>query len=583
VGRPQRVLVVDDTPASVRLLVAVLENEGYDVVIAEDGGEALRRIAEDQPDLVLLDLLMPVMDGYEVCKELRADPATAFLPIVMLTSAGAEERVTALEAGADDFLNKPFDRAELLARVRSLLRIKTYHDTIEDQAAELARWNADLEIRVNEQVAELDRMARLRRFLSPQVADLVVSAGEDWLFDTHRQEIAVLFCDLRGFTAFTRAAEPEDVMRVLSEFHRVAGDLVRAYEATVGHFSGDGVMIFFNDPVPCPDPARRAVALAQELQPAVSDQCAKWRELGHDLGLGVGIALGYATLGVMGFEGCVEYGAVGTVVNLAARLCAEARAGEILVSQTVHAAVDGDVATEPAGQLELKGLGPVATWRVAAGDVVSATPAVSPGRGPAIGALPAPEGNFLLRDGEDWIAGYAGTTVRLRDAKGIAYLAQLLASPGREFHVADLATVTERPARGAAVAAEPGVAGRAGLGDAGEVIDAQAKDAYKRRLVELEAERAEAAADGDIERTARAEEEIDFITRELTAAYGLGGRARKAADSGERIRKAVTNRIKESITKIERVHPSLGRHLGNSVKTGIFCSYAPEAGIEWQA
>ncbi|MEY2567017.1 MAG: adenylate cyclase [Actinomycetota bacterium] len=571
---------MDDTPASVRLLVAVLENEGYEVLTAEDGAEALRRVLQDKPDLVLLDLMMPVKDGYQVCQELRADPSTAFLPIVMLTSAGAEERVKALEAGADDFLNKPFDRAELLARVRSLLRIKAYHDTIGDQAVELAKWNADLESRVAEQVAELDRLTRLRRFLSPQVADLIVSAGEDWLFDTHRREVAVLFCDLRGFTAFTRAAEPEDVMRILNEFHRAVGDLVRAYEATVGHFSGDGIMVFFNDPVPCPDPAQRAVAMALELEPAVTELCAKWRELGHDLGLGVGVALGYATLGVMGFEGCVEYGAVGTVVNLAARLCAQAKAGEVLVSQTVHAAIHATTVTEPAGQLELKGLGAVSTWRVAAGAGTTGEDRPSPAV-PTAQLTTLHTGNFLVQEGEDWVAGYDGMTVRLRDAKGLAYLSRLLAAPGRELHVADLAAVTERPARGLGVDSSQGLGVRRGLGDAGEVIDEQARRDYQRRLADLEQERDEAASFGDIERTARAEEEMDFLTRELTAAYGLGGRARKAADSGERMRKAVTNRIKDSLTKIERVHPTLGRHLANAVRTGTFCSYAPEGSVEW--
>ncbi len=266
----------------------------------------------------------------------------------------------------------------------------------------------------------------------------------------------------------------------------------------------------------------------------------------------------------MGFEGCVEYSAVGSVVNLAARLCGQARAGEILISQTARASIDGVVATEPAGELELKGLGAVSTWRVvAAGSpTVTRSLAVPPS---ASAPVRASDTNCLVRDGEDWLMSFDGTSIRLRDAKGLGYLATLLASPGREHHVVDLVGATEPAARTLA------------FGHAGELIDEQAKREYKRRLAELEQERDEASAFGDDERAAKADAEIDFITRELTSAYGLHGRARKAGDNGERMRKAVTNRVKDTITKIARVHPELGRHLTNTVRTGTFCSYVPRA------
>jgi hypothetical protein len=221
----------------------------------------------------------------------------------------------------------------------------------------------------------------------------------------------------------------------------------------------------------------------------------------------------------------------------------------------------------------------VSVWRVTGGPPPSAPAPVVPVVEPRV--PPMLTGSWFLRDGEDWTLGYGGSTARLRDAKGLTYLARLLANPGRELHVADLASITERPARRTG-ADDGALTRRADLGDAGEVLDEQAKRAYKERLRDLQEERDEAAAIGDETRAARAEEEIDFLTRELAAAYGLGGRPRRAADTGERMRKAVTNRIRDSLTKIERVHPSLARHLANSVRTGTFCSYLPETPVEWQ-
>ena len=204
----ETVLVVDDLPQNVRLLEAILAPRGYRVASANSGSEALEHVAAEPVDLVLLDILMPEMDGYEVCRALRAEPATSFLPVVMITASGEQEKLAAIEAGADDFIAKPFDQAELLARVRSLLRIKHYHDTIEAQAAELAAWNRELEQRVSDQVDALERMGRLRRFLSPQLAELVVSSGDDSFLESHRREITVVFCDLRGFTASPRPSSP---------------------------------------------------------------------------------------------------------------------------------------------------------------------------------------------------------------------------------------------------------------------------------------------------------------------------------------------------------------------------------------
>ena len=359
------VLTVDDLPANVRLLDAVLSPRGYRVLGAGSGPEALALVAEHRPDLVLLDIVMPEMDGYEVCRRLRQDPATAFLPVVMITASGDQERLLAIEAGADDFVAKPFDQAELVARVRSLLRIKRYHDTIEGQAAELAEWNHTLSQRVQEQVEQLERMGRLRRFLSPQLADLVVSSGDESFLDSHRRDITVVFCDLRAFTAFAETSEPEEVMGVLDDYYQALGDLVTRFEGTLERFTGDGLMVFFNDPLPCEDAPLRAVRMAVAMRNRVEGLAKDWKRHGHDLALGVGVAQGYATLGRVGFEGRSDYTAIGNCTNLAARLCAEARPWQILLSPRVHAAVEEFVTSEPVGELTLRGFSrPVATFNV---------------------------------------------------------------------------------------------------------------------------------------------------------------------------------------------------------------------------
>jgi class 3 adenylate cyclase/CheY-like chemotaxis protein len=359
------VLAVDDLPANVRLLDAVLSPRGYRVLGAGSGPEALALVAERRPDLVLLDIVMPEMDGYEVCRRLRQDPATAFLPVVMITASGDQERLLAIEAGADDFVAKPFDQAELIARVRSLLRIKRYHDTIEGQAAELAEWNRTLEQRVQEQVEQLERMGRLRRFLSPQLADLVVSSGDESFLESHRRDITVVFCDLRAFTAFAETAEPEEVMGVLDDYYQALGDLVTRFEGTLERFTGDGLMVFFNDPLPCEDAPLRAVRMAVAMRNRIQGLAQVWARHGYDLALGVGVAQGYATLGRIGFEGRSDYTAIGNCTNLAARLCAEARPWQVLLSPRVHAAVEEFVTSEPVGELTLRGFSrPVATFNV---------------------------------------------------------------------------------------------------------------------------------------------------------------------------------------------------------------------------
>jgi DNA-binding response OmpR family regulator len=379
VDQRARILIVDDLAPNLRLLEAVLSTAGFEVLPAQSGQEALSIVAQERPDLVLLDIQMPDMDGYEVCRRLRSDPATSFLPIVMVTSSEGEDRVAAIEVGADDFVMKPFDHQELLARVRSLVRIKRYHDTILDQAAELASLNRDLEARVAAQIGELERLGRLRRFLSPPLAQLVSSSGHEDLLESHRREIAVLFADLRGWTAFSETTEPEEVMSVIREFHATIGALLQRFEATVGWFAGDGVMAWWNDPFPVPNPAARAAVVAIAMRTGMAERTASWRRRGHDLDFAVGIALGYATLGTIGFEGRHDYGAVGTVMNLASRLCDEAAGGQILMSARAVSAAGDLVNAEPVPDVSLKGFGrPVQAF-----SVLSATDEAAPSESPA--------------------------------------------------------------------------------------------------------------------------------------------------------------------------------------------------------
>jgi class 3 adenylate cyclase/ActR/RegA family two-component response regulator len=350
---PVTALAVDDEPANLRLLDAVLAPRGYRVLTASSGTEALALLETEDVDIVLLDIVMPEMDGHEVCRRIRSKPATEFLPVVMITASGSEQRLAALESGADDFVTKPFDKSELLARVASLARIKRYHDTILRQAGELADWNAELETRVARQVAELERTNRLRHFLSPQLADLVVA--DESLLQSHRREIVVVFTDLRNFTPFAETSEPEEVMGVLGEYHKAIGSLVHAYEGTLERFTGDGIMMFFNDPITCDDPAERAVRMALELRDAVKELAVQWLRNGHDLPVGIGIAQGFATLGRIGFEGRFDYAAIGSVTNLAARLCSDAGPWQVLVTDRVLARTEHVAVAEMVGDVQPKG------------------------------------------------------------------------------------------------------------------------------------------------------------------------------------------------------------------------------------
>ena len=371
---PPRILVVDDTPENVEILQARLTSHGYYVLTAADGEQAIAVATAEHPDLILLDVMMPKLDGIEVCRRLRSDSSLPFMPIILVTvRTESRDVVAGLEAGADEYLTKPVDHAALVARVKSMLRTKALHDTVqaqatrlEVQAAELAEWNRTLATRVEEQLGELERVSRLKRFFSPQLAEMIVSAGGEHLLESHRREITVVFGDLRGFTAFAETAEPENVMAVLGAYHGAVGPIVTEFEGTLERFTGDGFMVFFNDPIPCTDdPTVRAVRMAVTMQERVGKLVTAWGRRGDHLDFGLGIALGYATLGKIGFEGRIDYAAIGTVTNLAARLCDEAKGGQVLVTSRVLAAIEDLVEAEPIGELSLKGFQrPLDVWNV---------------------------------------------------------------------------------------------------------------------------------------------------------------------------------------------------------------------------
>jgi DNA-binding response OmpR family regulator len=351
-----RILVVDDNEGNRDMLSRRLKHEGYGVCMAESGHEALALLKSEAVDLILLDVMMPEMDGYEVLSQLKADSTWHDIPVIMISALDEIESVVrCIERGAEDYLPKPFNPVLLRARIGACLEKKRLRDLEVQHARELAEWNKTLEDRVQKQVTELERLGRLKRFFSPQLAALIVSGDAEDPLKTHRRELTVVFLDLRGFTAFAETAEPEEVMGVLHEYHAAMGKLIVEYEGTLEHFAGDGMMIFFNDPAPVPNPEERAIRMTLAMRERVKELTVKWRKLGYDLDFGVGIAQGFATIGAIGFEERWEYGAIGTVPNLAARLCGEAKPGQILVPQRLLGTVEDLAEVEPVGELVLKG------------------------------------------------------------------------------------------------------------------------------------------------------------------------------------------------------------------------------------
>jgi adenylate cyclase len=357
------ILIVDDEPMIRELLNEQLGQLGYTTLAAASGDAALTVLDGAPVDVVLTDLNMPGMSGIDLCRRIKADARFAFLPVILLTGiSDLDSRVAGLAAGADDFFAKPVDAGELRTRIRVLARFKALldrnqhlYETVRAQAAELVEHQRTLERRIQEQLGQLERLGRLRRFLARPLAELILNSGADDPLRTHRSDVTVVFVDLRGFTSFTDTSEPEEVMTVLHEYHAEMGRLIVEHEGTLERYTGDGMMILFNDPLPVPNPVERAIRMAlamRERERALSD---KWHRRGFNLNFGLGIAQGYATIGKIGFEDRWDYTAIGTVVNLAARLCGVARAGEVLIPESIFAAMEPVIEADPVGEFELKG------------------------------------------------------------------------------------------------------------------------------------------------------------------------------------------------------------------------------------
>jgi adenylate cyclase len=351
-------LVVDDSSVNRMLLARHLASIGIDSREASDGRSAIEALTAQSDDVavVLLDVMMPEMDGYETLAAIKSDESLRHLPVIMISAVDELDSVArCLEMGAADFLPKPFDPVILAARVRASLADKRLHD-VEVAHAEAQRMLLET---IERQKSEL------ARFLSPQVAALVSSPEGEQLLAGHRREATAVFCDLRGFTAFSDSTEPEEVLGVLREYHAAMGELIVEHGGTLEHFAGDGMMVFFNDPVLQPDHVQRAVRMAMAMRDRFGTLNSRWSKLGFDLGLGIGIATGYATLGRIGFEGRYDYGMVGTAVIVASRLSSAAAPDQILLNPRAHAAVEELVDGEPVGELQLKGFArPIPTINV---------------------------------------------------------------------------------------------------------------------------------------------------------------------------------------------------------------------------
>ena len=350
------VLVVDDLHDNVTMLCAYLHAKGYSTIAANDGLKALELANERYPDLIMLDINMPHMTGLEVCKELKGKELTKLIPIILVTAnSSTDDIVKGFEVGADDYLIKPYNYMEMIARVRSMLRIKDAQNKLVEVNKQLDELNQNLEKKVTEQVRELERVNRLRRFLSPEIVNGITAENSEEILSEHRREITVVFLDLRNFTSFSEKATPQEVIHTIRELHQMVGPIIFEFRGTLERFTGDGMMVFLGDPEPMENHPCQAVKMALKIRDKVEDLRANWASKGYQLALGIGIATGEASLGTIGFEGRLDYAAIGVVTNLSARICNQAQGGQILMSQKTYSDTKDLFITKAQEPINLKG------------------------------------------------------------------------------------------------------------------------------------------------------------------------------------------------------------------------------------
>jgi len=344
-----RVLIVDDVASNLLILEAILSRD-YDLLVSMTGEEALRMAAEKQPDLIVLDVKLPDLDGYEVCRRLKGDSATRSIPVIFCTALDeVEDERRGFEVGAVDYVTKPLSEPVVQARVRAHLS--------------LSQHSRMLASTVHAQSDQLARLGRLRGFFSPKLAEAILASGSEDALQTHRREITAVRCDLHGFAQFNEAAEPEEVMAFLGEYHALLGRVIDAYDGVLMRFSGESAMVIFNDPMPHENHVEMALEMAVALRSAFAPLAARWRERGQTVAIAIGMALGFATLGAIGFPGRWDYGVIGRVADLAGRLAASAEAGCILVDQRAMARLGAPAGAKRVGPFTLEGFAaPVSAW-----------------------------------------------------------------------------------------------------------------------------------------------------------------------------------------------------------------------------